>query len=254
MSNPIFTLSLDSSFPDSDPRNGAASQAGVIRFIDIDDDNTLASMNRFAGDLVNRSLIIERKVNELVELLNSNPQLTSFDSTPFVLTDGSHAFTGVIGGVTPTLSAHLSTKGYVDGAVGTLGSTVQEISTDLAETNAAMPTVRRSEWTVFTWQGGTKQVVDLLLTTAIDDLSKIISVVLMEELTSADESIVYRQLSHGTNAGMRVDDIWVTDNTHVRVLLPSTSEFATGYAATSGYGSVANPTSRRLRAIVVEVG
>ncbi len=32
----------------------------------------------------------------------------------YVLVDGTRAFTGTVGGVTPTEDAHLATKGYVD--------------------------------------------------------------------------------------------------------------------------------------------
>ena len=37
------------------------------------------------------------------------------DAVKFIFADGSRAFTSVISGVTPTASAHLATKGYVDG-------------------------------------------------------------------------------------------------------------------------------------------
>jgi hypothetical protein len=39
------------------------------------------------------------------------------DHTQYIRVDGTRAFTGVQSGVTPTLSAHLTTKGYVDGAI-----------------------------------------------------------------------------------------------------------------------------------------
>jgi hypothetical protein len=37
------------------------------------------------------------------------------DHTQYVLADGTRAFTGTVGGVTPTVDAHLATKGYTDG-------------------------------------------------------------------------------------------------------------------------------------------
>ena len=37
------------------------------------------------------------------------------DHTQYILVDGSRSFTNPVGGVTPTTSAHLTTKGYVDG-------------------------------------------------------------------------------------------------------------------------------------------
>jgi hypothetical protein len=42
--------------------------------------------------------------------------LADDDHTQYTLADGTRAFTGVVSGVTPTLAAHLATKGYVDGA------------------------------------------------------------------------------------------------------------------------------------------
>lgn len=41
--------------------------------------------------------------------------LTDDDHTQYSLVTGTRAFTGVVGGVTPTADAHLATKGYVDG-------------------------------------------------------------------------------------------------------------------------------------------
>jgi hypothetical protein len=41
------------------------------------------------------------------------------DHTQYSLADGTRAFTGVVGGVTPTADAHLTTKQYVDGAIAT---------------------------------------------------------------------------------------------------------------------------------------
>lgn len=39
------------------------------------------------------------------------------DHTQYSLANGTRAFSGVVSGVTPTLSAHLATKGYVDSAI-----------------------------------------------------------------------------------------------------------------------------------------
>lgn len=41
----------------------------------------------------------------------------NLDTTVFSLKNGTRAFTGVVGGVTPTVSNHLATKSYVDGLV-----------------------------------------------------------------------------------------------------------------------------------------
>ena len=46
------------------------------------------------------------------------------DHTQYSLADGTRAFTGVVGGVTPTLPAHLTTKQYVDGEIDTISGTI----------------------------------------------------------------------------------------------------------------------------------
>lgn len=40
--------------------------------------------------------------------------LSADDHTQYSLASGTRAFSGVVSGVTPTLAAHLATKGYVD--------------------------------------------------------------------------------------------------------------------------------------------
>ena len=50
---------------------------------------------------------------------SSLANLTTGDPhTQYSLADGTRAFTGTVGGITPTSSSHLATKGYVDSAVG----------------------------------------------------------------------------------------------------------------------------------------
>jgi len=49
--------------------------------------------------------------------VSAHSQLSGLDAddhTQYSLADGTRAFTGVVGGVTPTSSAHLATKGYAD--------------------------------------------------------------------------------------------------------------------------------------------
>jgi hypothetical protein len=43
--------------------------------------------------------------------------LTADDHLQYSRVDGTRAFTGVVSGITPTATAHLATKGYVDGAI-----------------------------------------------------------------------------------------------------------------------------------------
>jgi len=52
-------------------------------------------------------------------------KLSSFDDySKYVHIDGSTPFTSTVSGVTPTLSPHLSTKGYVDTAISTLSGSI----------------------------------------------------------------------------------------------------------------------------------
>jgi hypothetical protein len=46
------------------------------------------------------------------------------DHTQYTLADGTRAFTGVVGGITPTLPAHLTTKQYVDDEIATLSGSL----------------------------------------------------------------------------------------------------------------------------------
>lgn len=52
--------------------------------------------------------------------------LTDDDHTQYVLAAGTRAFTGTVGGVTPTADAHLATKGYVDLASSSGGEVLME--------------------------------------------------------------------------------------------------------------------------------
>ena len=59
--------------------------------------------------------------------------LTDDDHTHYSLVDGTRAFTGVVGGITPTSSDHLATKGYTDGEVAAVSGTLSaEIDSDIS--------------------------------------------------------------------------------------------------------------------------
>lgn len=53
------------------------------------------------------------------------------DHTIYPLASGARGFSGVVTGVTPTLSSHLATKGYVDSAVGSGGISLFHANTDV---------------------------------------------------------------------------------------------------------------------------
>lgn len=58
------------------------------------------------------------------------------DHSQYTLADGTRAFTGTVAGITPTLDAHLTTKGYVDGEIttlsGALQSEIDDVTSDLS--------------------------------------------------------------------------------------------------------------------------
>ena len=59
--------------------------------------------------------------------------LADDDHTQYSLADGTRAFTGTVSGVDPTETAHLTTKGYVDTAVGVSGAIDHGNLTGLAD-------------------------------------------------------------------------------------------------------------------------
>lgn len=59
------------------------------------------------------------------------------DHTIYSLVDGTRAFTGTVGGITPTVDAHLATKGYVDGAIDdAVGDITHDGLADTADSTA----------------------------------------------------------------------------------------------------------------------
>lgn len=86
------------------------------------------------------------------------------DHTQYSLVDGTRAFTGTIGGITPTTTEHLTTKGYVDGLVQ--GLDWQESVIDITSfgsatasgTNRYIASETSGGWTihhVYGWNGDT---------------------------------------------------------------------------------------------------
>jgi hypothetical protein len=60
-------------------------------------------------------------------------KIASFDDyTKYVCIDGSTPFTSTVSGVTPTLSPHLSTKGYVDTQISTLSGSIVLVHSSLS--------------------------------------------------------------------------------------------------------------------------
>lgn len=254
----ISILNFDDSLPNDDSFRDTNTPC-TIRYITGEDSVNLSVMDRVFGDIVFRMLAGETKINELVNFLNANPNFNngeSFDNTIYILRDGTHAFTAPQPGVTPTLSAHLATKGYADGIVAALGATVNSQGTSITALQAAQPQVRRSPWTEHIWSGGTKAYIDLTLAVPVSSRDNVVSVVLMMKIdvaTSGSPVWVYREAQHGcTLDGIRIDDVWLVNSNLVRVLIPNTSSFATGYPNAAQYNLQA-PRQIFFRAVVTEV-
>jgi hypothetical protein len=85
------------------------------------------------------------------------------DHTIYSLADGTRAYTGVVGGITPTSTAHLTTKGYVDGLIQGLDwkESVLSITTEYGDavasgTNRYIAPSTSGTWTddyVYEWNG-----------------------------------------------------------------------------------------------------
>lgn len=251
----IQLLNFDTSLPDADTYRDT-NTAATLRFLTSADGNSILSMNRIFGDLTHRLLKDETKLNEVIIFLNSNPALQTFDNTPYVLTDGSHAFLAPISGVTPTAAAHLTTKNYVDTAIAAQGAAIQQNSDDIAALEAGLPFYRTSAWVEHVWNGAVKETKDLNLTTAVVDRDKVVSINLLEKLnvgTLLSPVWVYRQLMHGTSVdGFKIDDYWLRTASVVQVLIPNTTSFPQDYPVGANYNLVA-VVQRYLKAVVVEM-
>ena len=89
--------------------------------------------------------------------------LAGDDHTQYSLVDGTRAFSGVVGGITPTATAHLTTKGYVDALVQGLDwqDSVISMATEYGDaaasgTNRYIAPSTSGTWTddyIYEWNG-----------------------------------------------------------------------------------------------------
>ncbi len=269
--SPLPLLNHDLSLPVEDGFH-LENTAGQIRYITPADPRSMDALNRLQGDIAHRFHLVEAGINALISLLNDQPQLISFDNTPYVLRDGSHALSAPLGSPAPTDAAHLTRKDFVEGLVTGLQNTV----TGILDTQAAsilsiqnsLPRYRWSNWTTYVWAAGTKVYVDLPLVVPVTNPGNVLIINLLERLNVGTVEVPeykYRTMMHGTlggtagtgtpgapaGDGMHVDDFWLQSEALVRVLLPNTSSYATGYSAGADYDLV-TPVARALRAVVVE--
>lgn len=253
----ISLLNLDQSYPVYDPYN-STNTVGEIRYINASDANGLSAMQRYMGDVFNRSLIVEKKVNELISAVNGTSIFGSenFDNTPYVLTDGTHPFTAPVKGVSPTDPLHLTTKGYTDNADNLLSASIQSLDAVLNQVLLKIPLIRASNWLPYTWQAGAKTALTFTINQTYNDLSNLISMVLWERLnlgTVNAPNYVYQQLPIGGNTGFKVDAMWVDDTqtSMVNVLVPNDVFYPSGYPSSSNYAQIQGFSERHLRVVLI---
>lgn len=256
----LTAINLDDSYPIDDP-NHATNTSGVVRFIDGTDANGLNAMQRYQGDMIHRSVLLEAKLNELIASFNSNPYLKSFDQSTFLRTNGSNALTQPQAGVDPTSGEHLTTMTWVATQLATYQEQITTLSTELAALSASLPSIRKSDWVSHTWSSGTKQHVEFSLlplasTITGFTLDNVISISVVERLNlGTEETPVYTYISvvNGLSTGFKIDSMWVsdTDPDTLNVLIPNDVFFPDGYPVTSGYEDITDPAvPRSLRATV----
>ncbi len=91
--------------------------------------------------IISSSGVVNFQIDDLVTEINglldhgTLSGLGDDDHTQYILVDGTRAFTGVVGGIDPTLSTHLATKNYVDTEIaGVVGGLSGKVGTTSATT------------------------------------------------------------------------------------------------------------------------
>lgn len=263
-------LNLDQSLPTSDAWR-LQNLAGTVRWLSAADPRTIDVMGRVLGDLAWRDNLIQIAINQIQQIITTNPAFTSFDDSVFVRTDGSHPLTDLLpcadvsgNPLTPSSGSHLTPKHYVDAGLSSLGSSIDDIASQVSSLSVSVP--HKSTWVSYDWSTGA-QSIDLTLTTPVGTLDNIVNVVLMEKVNVGNlvvPNYVYRQLMHGTlggqngtgqpgspaGDGIHVDDCWVVNSSTVRVLLPGISSYSNWPTSTQYNFQAA--TQRWLRAVIWE--
>lgn len=241
---PLSLLTLDGSFPIEDPFH-ASNSLGQIRFFNAADALTLPALQRLQGDIVNRFLRHEAKINDIVLAIADNPSLDDWDDSSYIRADGTRPFTEPVAGSRPTSPAHLATKDYVDGEVVNLNESLTNINQALGNLQGVRAV--STAWIYSEWRAGQRVILDMPLAEEISDESRILSIAVLEAIDIAQtgpENFVYRPIS---TIGARVDDVWM-DRTTVRLAIPNNAIYPTGYPAE--YTTTMAPRARKYRATV----
>lgn len=252
----ISILNLDQTLPIADSYH-ATNTSGRVRFINVSDANGLQAMQRYMGDAMYRSTLVEGKINELINAFNSNPYTSGFDDTLYAKTDGSHAFNAPVKGVTPKAQNDLSTKGYVDTTVEGFGNSLRALSSRIDLLELRLPLTRTSDWVEYVWNARAKTHLEFTLTPVYADLTNVAIISLVERLnlgTEEEPNYVYMQYMAGNSTNFKVDAMWLddTNSNKLHVLLPNDVAYP-DYPPSSGYGDIQNFNQRHLRAVVTHM-
>lgn len=243
---PIQFINLDDSFPVEDDSH-SANTTGTIRFIDASDANRLEAMQRQTGDFINRSILIEEKLNEVINAVNTTPGLV--DNDAFVLVDGSNPLTQPLIGVDPVLEKHLATKGYVDAGDQLQNQNMATLSLQIALIQSKLVTVHASDWITHTWNAGNGVKATFAVQPSGIELDEVLALHLFEKTnvhTVANPRWVYRQAVLG--GAFSVDDMLVrgSDRSSVEVYIPNEVNLPD-----YGDSSLLNVVERLLKVVVI---
>jgi hypothetical protein len=159
--------------------------------------------------------------------------LLADDHPQYILVDGTRGFTGVVSGITPTLSSHLTTKGYVDtniavlsatiillqGNVATISGDVQILNTNVASLSSSVLTLSTVSGLVYASSN------DTTAGTLIDKLSAGPGITITELNDGGNESLLISSTGSGAAGTVVSGDF--THDTFTLALSDSVNRYVT---------------------------
>jgi hypothetical protein len=113
---------------------GPVKGGGPVVALTQEEATSFAATSATVSDLVPLHAIFSSTAASGVTEHGELSGLADDDHTQYVLADGTRAFTGTVAGITPTASAHLATKGYVDANSGGGGGSGEILISDTPST------------------------------------------------------------------------------------------------------------------------
>jgi hypothetical protein len=110
--------------------NGILQQPGVGNDYTVSGTNITFTEPPVTNDILLCSYLMSAGLGGGVYTDHGNLDgLTDDDHQQYVLANGNRAFTGKVSGITPTIAAHVATKGYVDGEIGSHAHVAGDVTT-----------------------------------------------------------------------------------------------------------------------------